>query len=401
MTCERCQSPCPLPPWCKLPPMVVVRLLLLCLVLVPFSFLHAQAMQNQAAFDEGDEETYLAPIQKEAAALRLERSRTEPDAEADTAAAASLVEAQAAYDAKTWRAAANIAHRAFKRHRYTASSQVLGDLKRVQILANIERERILDVRKDLARVWLFFPDYARVGEIMETALELAERTQAFTTLVDLDAEEPGDVIRIEGTGFAAEVTKLFRFLSESGDRVRIGARADLGLARAQLLGGNAKDLSPARFAYNDFIQRHPRHPLVFDALCELALSHLITYRGDLYDVGALVNAALIIEQAELVAGADPERAALIAKYRLRIRGWHQDRDLAVARWYRSRQHPVWLAWLKDPSNYNWDTPARFYYQEVLRRDSGTPQARAAERELAELPPAERDPFRADLLPDRP
>ncbi len=380
--------------------MVVVRLLLLCLILVPCALLPAQAMQNQAAFDEGDGETYLAAIQKEAAAFRIARSRNTVDPDATSAAAAALVDARAAYDAKAWRLAANIAHRAFRRHRFVATSEVLSDLKRVQILANVERKRILDVRQDLARVWLFFPDYALVGEIMEIALDLSERTQAFTTLVDLEAERPGDVIRIAGTGFAAEVTKLFRFLSESGDRVRIGARADLGLARAQLLGGNAKDLSPARYAYNDFIQRHPRHPLVFDALCELALSHLITYRGDLYDVGALVNAALIIEQAELVAGADPERAALIAQYRLRIRGWHQDRDLAVARWYRSRQHPVWLAWLKDPSNYNWDNPARFYYQEVFRRDSGTPQARAAERELAELPPAQRDPFRADLLPDR-
>lgn len=378
--------------------MTVVRLLLLFLAFAP---LCAQAMQNAAAFDEGEEESYLASIQKEAAEYRLTRASSTPDAAADAAAVAALADAQARYERKEWRHAANVAARAFKRHRFVASTQVLGDLKRLHILANIKRDRILDVRQDLARLWLFFPSYNRVGETMEVALELAEKVQAFTTQINLDADLPGEVVRIEGTGYASEVTKLFRFLSESGDRVSIGARADLGLARAQLLGGNPKDLSPARYAYNEFIQRHPRHPLVFDALCELALSHLVTYRGDLYDIGALVNAALIIEQAELVAGADPARAELIAKYRARIRGWHQDRDLAVARWYRARQHPTWLAWLKEPSVYDWDTPARFYYQEVMRRDRSSAQARAAERELAELPPANRDPFRADLLPDQP
>lgn len=377
--------------------MIVVRLLLLFLAMSP---LCAQALQNSAAFDEGEEESYLSAIQKEAAEYRLTRARSTPDAAADAAAAAALVDAQAHYERKEWRHAANVAARGFKRNRFTASTQVLGDLKRLHILANIKRDRILDVRQDLARLWLFFPSYNRVGETMEVALELAEKVQAFTTQINLDAERPGEVVRIEGTGFASEVTKLFRFLSESGDRVSIGARADLGLARAQLLGGNPKDLSPARYAYNEFIQRHPRHPLVFDALCELALSHLVTYRGDLYDIGALVNAALIIEQAELVAGADPARAELITKYRARIRGWHQDRDLAVARWYRARQQPAWLAWLKEPSVYDWDAPARFYYQEVLKRDRSSPQARAAERELAELPPSTRDPFRADLLPDQ-
>lgn len=378
--------------------MTVVRLLLLFLAIAP---LCAQAMQNAAAFDEGEEESYLASIQKEAAEYRLTRARSTPEAAADVAAATALADAQARYERKEWRHAANVAARAFKRHRFVASTQVLGDLKRLHILANVKRDRILDVRQDLARLWLFFPSYNRVGETMEVALELAEKIQAFTTQINLDADIPGEVVRIEGTGYASEVTKLFRFLSESGDRVSIGARADLGLARAQLLGGNPKDLSPARYAYNEFIQRHPRHPLVFDALCELALSHLVTYRGDHYDIGALVNAALIIEQAELVAGADPARAELIAKYRARIRGWHQDRDLAVARWYRARQHPAWLAWLKEPSAYDWDNPARFYYQEVLRRDRSSPQARAAERELADLPPATHDPFRADLLPDQP
>jgi hypothetical protein len=90
---------------------------------------------------------------------------------------------------------------------------------------------------------------------------------------------------------------------------------------------------------------------------------------------------------------------LIAKYRTRIRGWLQDRDLSVARWYAHRDSPSWLAWLKEPSGYNWSDAARFYYDEVIKRDATSPQGRAAEREIAGLPASEKDPFRADLLPD--
>jgi len=378
--------------------MAVFRLLLLIIALWPLGW----AMEQSGPADQGDEDPqqYLKSIQREAAEYRLERSHSEADSDAEEAARRGLGLAQAAFDDALWRRAANIAHSTFRRQRYIATTQTLGDLKRLEILAQAKRKRISDVRQELTRLWFYFPDYQNLGEVMNVALVLAEETQAFTTQIDLDAEQPQEVVRIDGSGYLGEITNLFRFLSTYGDRVTTGARADLGLARAELLGGNPKDLSPARFAYNDFIQRHPRHPLVFEALCELALSHLVTYRGKLYDIGALINAAQIVEQAELVAGSDPQKAALVAKYRSRIRSWQQDRDLSVARWYRDRSRPAWLAWLKEPSGYNWDNPARFYYQEVIRRDGASNQARIAARELAALPPSERDPFRADLLPTR-
>lgn len=393
------QDPCPGFFAPRLPPMAVFRLLLLIVALWPLAW---GMQQTPGPAEQGDEDPqqYLKSIQREAAEYRLERSYSEADPDAEEAARRGVGLAQASFDDHRWRSAANIAHSTFRRQRYTATTQTLGDLKRIEILAQAQRKRISDVRQELARLWFYFPDYNNLSEVMDVALVLAEETQDFTTQIDLDADQPQQVVHIDGTGYTGEITNMFRFLSTYGDRVTTGARADLGLARAELLGGNPKDLSPARFAYNDFIQRHPRHPLVFEALCELALSHLVTYRGKLYDIGALVSAAQIVEQAELVAGSDPQKAALVAKYRSRIRSWQQDRDLSVARWYRDRTRPAWLAWLKEPSGYNWDNPARFYYQEVIKRDGASNQARIAARELATLPPSERDPFRADLLPNR-
>lgn len=370
------------------------------LLLLVCCWLPLAAMQSESVGDLVEDPTaYLKKLKEEAAEYRLERLNATIEPKADAEAAAAVTEIETVYASGDFKATYKLAARAFKRHRMTAGTQTLGDLKRLQILGYARYDKLSYAREELARLWFSFPDYARLDEAMLATLECAERAQRFEALIDLDAEHPSEVVNIDGTGFASEVIKVFRFLSDFGDRVAIGARADLGLARAELLGGDPKDLTPSRMAYSDFLSRHPNHPLTFTAICELALSHLITYRGELYDVGALINAAMIIDQAELVAGDDPEKAALVVKYRTRIRGWHQDRDLSVARWYRGRHRPAWLAWLKEPSDYNWDEAARFYYNEVILRDAASDQARAARRELESLPPSGQAPFRADLLPE--
>ena len=337
------------------------------------------------AESQEDEARYLERLEKEAAEFRLERSRRSTIPADDALARAQVVAAQARLDAKDFKRARKLARNAFKRYRFTADTSTAGDLKRIVVLAAARLDRVGETRQELARLWLFFPDYENVGEAMLAALEAAERAQRFTSIVHLDRDDPAEVIDVEGTGMIEENDKLFRFIATYGDRVSVGARARLGLARATLLGSDRRDVAETRQAYEDFLGLYPRHELTFSALTELALSQLVAYRGEHYDVGALVQAASVIDLAENETSGDPAKVALVQSYRTRIRSWHQDRDLQVARWYRGRHRPAGLAWLKEPSPLDWDDAARFYYREVVRRDSASPQGRFARRELDTLP----------------
>ena len=104
----------------------------------------------------------------------------------------------------------------------------------------------------------------------------------------------------------------------------IAPRAALGLARGQLLAGGKEDIFAARRAYEQFLEQYPNNSLTFTAICEYALSYLISYRGENYDLGALVLANAIIDQAEIETRGDAAKVAIVQAYRKRIRGWLQD-----------------------------------------------------------------------------
>ena len=208
----------------------------------------------------------------------------------------------------------------------------------------------------LYELWYYIPDYNNMPATMLEVMDATERTQNFTAAIDLEAEDPRDVIRLGSSSFSSEINRLFSFMELHGDRIEIAPRAAIGLARSLLRSGDKDDIFLARREYEKFCETYPTHSLVFTALCERALSYLVSYRGQHY-------------------------------YRKRIRGWHQGRDLAVARWYRDRVTPglAWLATPKGHSNRPWLPASRYYYREVIRRDSGSEDGRTAQRELAELP----------------
>lgn len=348
------------------------------------------AKVNPSADQDDDANDYLRRLEEESAEFRLRRMSSTPSATDDAAARQAVIDSRAALDAKEWKQARSIASKAFKRYRYTATTAAVGDLKRNHVIAAAKLGKILETRQELARLWLFFPEYPDVGSAMMAGLEAAETALNFNSIVHLENDDPSEVIDLSGVSQLMENDKLFRFLATYGDRVTMAPRAELGIARSDLLTRDASAMRRPQDAYERFLTAHPRHELSFTALTELALSHLVTYQGPQYDVGALTNAASVIDLAETETRGDAERVALVQAYRARIRSWLQDRDLYVARWYRARHRPAWLSWLKEPSDKDWDTAARFYYNEVIKRDPSSTQARAATRELAALPPAKEE-----------
>jgi hypothetical protein len=278
-------------------------------------------------------------------------------------------------------------HVAWTGYKAAPFSNHAGDLLAVMAMAQATDSNLESCRRTLHKLWFELPEYAGIAEVMLYVLVEAERIQGFQTAVDLDAADPREVVKVEGEAAVTNGTsRLFRFLERYGDRVTVAPRATIGLARGLLRSQQSGDLYAARRAYEDFLYEYPRHPLVFSVLTELALSHLMMYRGDDYDVGALISATLILDQAELQTAGDDKRVALIAAYRRRVQGWHQDRDLRVARWYRSKRAP--FGWIAAPVGLDdWAAGARTYYREVVRRNPTSAQGQAAERELAALPPA--------------
>ncbi|MEK7413759.1 MAG: hypothetical protein AAB263_10645, partial [Planctomycetota bacterium] len=221
---------------------------------------------------------------------------------------------------------------------------------------------------------------------MMTALEMAEKKLAFEKSIDLEADDPRDVVHIDGHTLVSDIDGLLRFLSKNGDRERVAPRASIALARILLLSGDKNDTWKARRAYEEFLERFPDSPMAFDAVLEQALSHLKTYKGSDYDVGSLFEAKDLVDIAELEVGGDPARAALVTAYRRRITAWLQDRDLSVAAWYADRTRPGFLAWLKRPTQLTKpDTSSRIYARAVIARDRVSDQAKNAEEILQLLP----------------
>ncbi len=366
------------------------------------------SQRNPAAeIDDNEIETrYVTRVQEKAATYRLARTQALSSPADEALAAAYATQAQAILDngseqplesaihwlSPQWwvtspskeRRALWLAEDGFEAVPYTKAA---GELLALQVKAQAKRGNVSGVHNSLYQLWYYIPDYDQTPAVMDAAMDAAERQQNFTAAIDLQAEDSRDVIRLDGSSQLGEINRLFHFLERHGDRVQIAPRAAIGLARGLLRGGDRDDLFLARREYEKFGETYPNHPLVFTALCEQALSYLVSYRGEYYDVGSLIAAASIIDQAEIEADGDADRIRLVEAYRARIRSWHQERDLQVARWYAERKTlgVAWLAAPKGESGRPWLRSARYYYREVIRRDSGSVPGRAAALELAELP----------------
>ncbi len=366
----------------------VPGLLLTLLALAPVGGLAAASAgdrMNQPVDESENDSKQYTEMMEDAAKYRAGRASAPPSA-FDNARALELLN-QARELLATgheirgrWRA-----ERAFEDVPY---SKYAGEALRLALECAAIGNNLAEVRKKMLMLWLYLPDYQGMGEAMERALGLAEDAQDFASTVNLAAENPKDVINLEGRVFFNdhEAKRIFRFLSIHGDRVDVAPRGALGLARGLLLSGDTEDLITARRSYEKFLEDWPTHALTFTGLCEYALSHLVAYRGEHYDLGTLVFAAAIVEQAAIETKGNAERTATVEAYRTRIRRWHQDRDLAIGRWYVARGSPKILQWLTLPSGLaDWAAGARRYYQEVIAREGTSPQGRTARAELDSLP----------------
>lgn len=397
-------------------------LLILTLTALAWRPAHALDASKNPAADLNDheiEEQYLQQILEDAAKYRLARSHHVSDADDDQAGAAYAAQAQAMLATGTpqplesgthwlapqwWFISPSKGKRAwwlggdgFAAHPYAKAA---GDLLGAQVAGAAENGDLTATHDALFRLWFFLPDYNALPVAMEHATVAAEKAQDFTSTINLDQDDPRDVIRIGSESGASSIRKIFRFMVLHGDRDSIAPRAALGLARALLRAGDKDELWLARREYERFCETYPTHPLIFAALCERALSYLVSYRGAKYEVGVLFSAAGIIDQAEIEAKGDAAKTRTVEAYRKRIRLWLQDRDLDVARWYRDRVIPG-LGWLMSPTGIaddGWLKAARHFYREVIRRDSSSPQARNAARELEQLPPPSAEELGKPLTP---
>ncbi|MCS6970494.1 MAG: hypothetical protein RMM29_08275 [Planctomycetota bacterium] len=334
---------------------------------------------------------------REAAEYRLARVTATPDPRAEEEVRAALARARAMreHGGRAWyhlwlisryTRARWLAEDAYDAHPYAPN---IGEVFHFALECRAANREVRGTLNELERLWHWLPDYPRMGEAMRTALAMAEDLQDFATKLDLDAEDPRAVVRLEGKSFVYDLDDLFRFLAEHGDRDEIAPRAQLGLARSLLLSGEREDRWRARRAYEEFLARFPDHPLLFTAIFEQALSHLVAYKGDAYDAGALRDAAELVDLAELEVRGDPERQEQVSRLRRRLTVWQQQRDLTVARWYAARTRPRWLAWLKRPPELaDPDAGARYYAAAVIRRDRASRPAAEAEALQQQLPPAE-------------
>ncbi|MCK6488573.1 MAG: hypothetical protein L6R48_09630 [Planctomycetes bacterium] len=353
----------------------------------------ANGRMNKPFDDVAQDDSSFSDIREEAAHYRLGRANA-PAAKRDEAVAG-------AYLAKARRRLADgheirarwAAEDGFEEAPY---SERAGDLLRTALEAAAVGHDVAEVREKLLMLWLYLPDYPGMEEAMRRALEVAERDQDFQAVVNLDADQPSEVVAVDGRSVFTDTasTRIFRFLSRHGDRTSIAPRAALGLARSKLIsgaGGDRDAIFEARAEYERFLTEYPDSAFTFPALCEYALSYLVTYRGAHYDLGTLVMAQAIIDQAEVEARGDQANVRTVLAYRKRVRGWLQDRDLSVARWYAERGSRPGLRWLFMPAGLqSWQDGSRFFYREVMRRDPGSRQGLDAERELALVPASGRD-----------
>jgi hypothetical protein len=363
------------------------RLLCLALLSVPLWAVDPSTRMNQPTDEMENEAKDYADRMADAAEYQRLRSTAAPEAFDDGIALEALTRARRLLLTGHEIRARWAAEDGFDDAPY---SRYAPDLVRLALEGAVVQANLPEVRSNLLILWLYFPDYPGMGEAMERALGACEDFQDFASAVHLEQDDPAQVIDLEGrTVFNShESSRLLRFLALRGDRSGVAPRAALALARELLLTGDKDNLFEARRAYERFLEDYPVGDLTFTALCEYALSHLVAYRGKDYDIGTLVMAASLIDQAEIETRGDIERTRVVQAYRRRIRSWHQDRDLAVARWYTARGLPSLFAWLTMPAGLaDWSPGARLFYRETIARDPTSRQGLLAERELASLPTA--------------
>ncbi len=353
------------------------RLLVLAAILalgaMPGAALAAQGptrdMADMSISEEEHLENFLALRRRMAARYILERQEALPTLSADYHAKALQIanEARAAFAAGHIKDANAMVRHGLRRYPYSDAAPILTHLAfRINaVSANFGRARrhLIDLRER-------FPEYPDITIAMQEALAVAETAQSQGRIINLDAATPREVISVSDVGSLRASNMFFYYLTRYGDRHEVAPRATLGLARAYLIQGQSRleKLFDARRHYEIFFDRFPHSPLVFEALCEYALSYLIAYRGDVYDLGVIITAESIIErQARHYTDEDPVNIARIEQYRALIRRWWQDRDLRVGRWYQARRHM---------------DAAALYFREVIARDSSSPQAQEARRRLA-------------------
>ena len=154
----------------------------------------------------------------------------------------------------------------------------------------------------------------------------------------------------------------FSLLARFGDRATVAPRALLAKARADLfLGADSPErLIDAQIAYGQLLRQYPQFDdLVFQALCELALVHLISYKGDAFNVTELIEARWVLDRASLLSDGRPERQALIKRYRDLVDRWTQDRDLFVGTWYDREVYGIVdlvSRWFTDWGVLSWEPP---------------------------------------------
>ena len=244
------------------------------------------------------------------------------------------------------------------------------NLAHLLMRVNAASGRPTRTRRWLVDLWERYPGYDGVGTAMQEALSSALVLRDRGMSINYEAEDPREAVQVDDVNRVLAANNIFRFLAVHGDRKSVAPVAQLGLARSLLAEGGKDDIFNARLAYNDFLLTYPDHPLVFDALIELAISHLTTYRGPRFDVGVVLDARHIIDQAELYTRENPERVAIVRHFRRVIRGWQQDRDLFTAEWYYD--HRKWNA-------------SRYYYDAVVDRDAASEQGLRAAAAIQQLP----------------
>jgi len=317
------------------------------------------------------EQSYRERRRELAADYRIQRARVYPTLPASYhhKAEQALTLTRSLLAERRVRRARELAEQAYRDYQYSDAAAALMH-QRLRSLLGVGD--LHNARRVLIDLWERHPDYDGISTALDEALLIAELVQQRAPAFNLAAAHPDEVIIEERIGDLSRTDPLFRFLAQHGDRHRVAPRAALGLARSLLLRGRShrRMLVDARIAYDEFFERYPQSDLVFTALVEQAVSYLLAYRGDHYDVGVLITAAGIIQQAEFYAREDPRRLAIVDRFRSLIRRWHQERDLQVARWYSDRG----------------EIPAsRLYYGEVIERDNTAPIAATARRERAALP----------------
>lgn len=342
--------------------------LLLLLTVLPLALMGFEAAETNATANVNWEDEWMRNRREDAAEFRLERARFTPSTIYEAKAQAELNRARTALEQGELRAANNISWEAYNRYRF---SSLADDLLHLSLTAAIERDHLPRTNSYLVDLWLRYPDYEHMGRAFAQALQAAEESQRENATIDLEAEDPDDIIDKSFWSTLFESRKIFDFLATYGDRQTIAPRASLGIARSLMIRGstNKEKLFAAREAYVDFITNHPRSDLMFQALFEQAITHLLGYRGPAYDGAALQNAQFLVNQAAFYVEEDPVRASMVRKLRDRLRGWRQAKELYIADWYKGQGDL---------------DAAIYYYREALEGDRDSEQGRQAARALAAL-----------------